>query len=140
MAELQEQVDAALGAEEMVENLTVKNLNLEERVNELEEVVADLEALADMNEQLQEGTKEMELELREELDMALMAKREAQHEVEALHETLADRDMTITKFRDLVQRLQEQIHQLQTSVEREASKPMASISDMMDFKVNLGFF
>ncbi|XP_065349335.1 dynactin subunit 1 isoform X2 [Cloeon dipterum] len=134
VSELQEQVDAALGAEEMVEALTSKNLNLEEKVMELEETVADLEALADMNEQLQEGTKEMELELREELDMALMAQREAQHEVEALHETLSDRDMTITKFRDLVQRLQEQIHQLQTSVEREASKPMASVTDMMDFK------
>ncbi|XP_059468998.1 dynactin subunit 1 isoform X2 [Neocloeon triangulifer] len=134
IAELQEQVDAALGAEEMVEALTSKNLNLEEKVNELEETVSDLEALADMNEQLQEGTKEMEMELREELDMAMMAKREAQHEVEALHETLADRDMTINKFRELVQRLQEQIHQLQTSVEREASKPMASVTEMMDFK------
>jgi len=65
--DLQEQNDAALGAEEMVENLTVKNLNLEEKVAQLTEAVADLEALQDVNDQLQESSKELEMELREEL-------------------------------------------------------------------------
>lgn len=64
------QVDAALGAEEMVETLTDRNLNLEEKVAELLETVADLEAINDMNDQLQENARELELELREELDMA----------------------------------------------------------------------
>lgn len=36
------QVDAALGAEEMVEMLTERNLDLEEKVRELKETVADL--------------------------------------------------------------------------------------------------
>ena len=72
-------MDAALGAEEMVENLTTKNLTLEERIKELEEAVSDLEAISDMNEQLQEGTRELELELREELDMAHSARREVGH-------------------------------------------------------------
>ena len=36
------QVDAALGAEEMVEMLTDRNLNLEEKVRELRETVGDL--------------------------------------------------------------------------------------------------
>merc|ERR1719187_2980884 len=35
LADLQEQVDAALGAEEMVENLTIKRLDLEDRVHAL---------------------------------------------------------------------------------------------------------
>lgn len=39
------QVDAALGAEEMVEMLGEKKMALEEKVAELEEAVADLEAL-----------------------------------------------------------------------------------------------
>lgn len=64
------QVDAALGAEEMVETLTDRNLNLEEKVAELLETVADLEAINDMNDQLQENARELELELREELDIA----------------------------------------------------------------------
>lgn len=36
------QVDAALGAEEMVETLTERNLDLEEKVRELRETVTDL--------------------------------------------------------------------------------------------------
>ena len=36
------QVDAALGAEEMVEKLTDKNLELEEKIEQLSETVTDL--------------------------------------------------------------------------------------------------
>lgn len=35
-------VDAALGAEEMVESLTERNLQLEEKIQEIEEEKADL--------------------------------------------------------------------------------------------------
>lgn len=69
-------VDAALGAEEMVQQLADSKLTLEERVKDLEEAVADLEALQDMNEQLQEGSRELEIELREEVDLANFATRE----------------------------------------------------------------
>jgi len=54
----------------MVENLTEKNLNLEEKVGQLAEAVADLEALQDINDQLQESAKELEMELREDLQQA----------------------------------------------------------------------
>lgn len=70
VADLQEQTEAALGAEEMVENLTEKNLNLEEKVNQLAEAVADLEALQDVNDQLQESAKELEMELRDDLQQS----------------------------------------------------------------------
>lgn len=69
-------VDAALGAEEMVQQLADSKLTLEERVKDLEEAVADLEALQDMSEQLQEGSRELEIELREEVDLANFATRE----------------------------------------------------------------
>jgi len=47
------QVDAALGAEEMVENLTTKCLDLEDQYAALLEEKQDLEALHEMNEELQ---------------------------------------------------------------------------------------
>lgn len=53
--ELKDQVEASLGAEEMVERLTDKNLSLEEQVEKLEEEKADLEAISEMNEELQVG-------------------------------------------------------------------------------------
>ncbi|XP_044598669.1 dynactin subunit 1-like isoform X2 [Cotesia glomerata] len=121
IADLQEQVDAALGAEEMVEMLGEKKMVLEERVNELEEAVADLEALQDMSDQLAESSKELELELREELDLALGSARDAQRHRDAALETLADRELTIAKFRELTNRLQEQYLQLQNRMQSTES-------------------
>jgi len=54
-------------------NLTEKNLNLEEKVTQLAEAVADLEALQDVNDQLQESAREVEMELRDEFYRATVA-------------------------------------------------------------------
>ncbi|OQR79112.1 dynactin subunit 1-like, partial [Tropilaelaps mercedesae] len=70
IGELHEQIDAALGAEEMVEKLTEKNLSLEEKVRELQEVVDDLEKLQDLNDELQDTARETEQDLREEVEAA----------------------------------------------------------------------
>nr|CAD7256636.1 unnamed protein product [Timema shepardi] len=76
ISDLQEQVDACLGAEEMVQNLTDSKLLLEDKVKELEEAVNDLEAIHDMDDILLEGNRELEIELREDVDLANAAARE----------------------------------------------------------------
>lgn len=76
LIDLHEQVDAALGADEMVEQLAEKKMELEDKVKLLEEEIAELEALEEVHEQLVESNHELELDLREELDMAQAAKRE----------------------------------------------------------------
>uniref|UniRef100_A0A0P4WBW4 Dynactin subunit 1 n=1 Tax=Scylla olivacea TaxID=85551 RepID=A0A0P4WBW4_SCYOL len=134
ISDLQEQVDAALGAEEMVETLTDRNLNLEEKVAELLETVADLEAINDMNDQLQENARELELELREELDMANSKIREVMREREASNEVIVDQDATIKKFRELVQKQQEQNMDLRHALEKETNKPIGTPSEIIDFK------
>ncbi|XP_042217203.1 dynactin subunit 1-like isoform X5 [Homarus americanus] len=134
ISDLQEQVDAALGAEEMVEMLTDRNLNLEEKVAELLETVLDLEAINDMNDQLQENARELELELREELDMANSKIREVLREREAANEVIVDQDTTIKKFRELVQKQQEQNIDLRHSLEKETNKPIGTPSEIIDFK------
>lgn len=65
-----------MGAEEMVVILGEQKLTLEEKVSQLQEEVAELEALQDMNDQLVESNAELEADLREELDMAQGAIRE----------------------------------------------------------------
>ncbi|KAK0074734.1 hypothetical protein PV325_007895, partial [Microctonus aethiopoides] len=134
ISDLQEQARA----EEMVEMLGEKKMALEERVTELEEAVADLEALQDMSDQLAESSKELELELREELDLALRSARDAHRHRDAALETLTDRELTITKFRELTSQLQEQCVQLQTRVQsteltqlntRGADQQLAEILD-----------
>ncbi|KOC59213.1 Dynactin subunit 1 [Habropoda laboriosa] len=140
IADLQEQVDAALGAEEMVEVLGEKKMMLEEKVTELEEAVADLEALQDMSDQLAESSKELELELREELDLAVGAARDAYRHRDAALETLADRELTITKFRELTRQLQEQCLQLQQRVQSTESSKLGvggteqQLAEILDFQ------
>ncbi|XP_077287467.1 dynactin subunit 1 isoform X2 [Arctopsyche grandis] len=108
IADLQEQVDAALGAEEMVEQLGEKKMALEDEVIQLKEEVSELEALQEVHEQLVESNHELEMDLREELEMAHASTREAIREREAALENIFDKDLTISKFRELVQRLNEQ--------------------------------
>lgn len=180
VVDLQEQVDAALGAEEMVEQLGEKKMELEDKVRDfvrqhvpmtvflflpvkvklLEEEVAELEALEEVHEQLVESNHELELDLREELDMALAAKRDVNfcccsslfflqsvhlifsdwsqvmRELDASMETILDRDQTIVKFRELVQKLNDQNAELR---DRAASnEPIkqnsAAIAEAIDFK------
>ncbi|KAL7975872.1 hypothetical protein Chor_011787 [Crotalus horridus] len=128
-------VDAALGAEEMVEMLTERNLDLEEKVRELRETVGDLEAMNEMNDELQENARETELELREQLDMATARVRESEKRVEAAQETVADYQQTIKKYRELTAHLQdanrELMSQQEASVERQQQPP----PEMFDFKI-----
>lgn len=130
--DLQEQVDAALGAEEMVEQLADKKMELEDRVKSLEEEIAELEALEEVHEQLVEQNHELELDLREELDLAHSAKREALREKDAALETVLDRDQTILKFRELVQRLNDQATDLRDKVNQESSG--RDLTETIDFK------
>lgn len=136
IADLQENVDAALGAEEMVELLADKKMELEDKVKALEEEVQELEALEEVHEQLVESNHELELDLREELDMAQAAKREALREKDAALETVLDRDQTIFKFRELVQRLNEQAQELREKLNQESQNAGKEhrITETIDFK------
>ncbi|CAN9502001.1 unnamed protein product [Ophioblennius macclurei] len=133
--ELKEQVDAALGAEEMVETLTERNLDLEEKVRELRETVTDLEAINEMNDELQENARETELELREMLDLGAARVREAEKRVEAAQETVADYQQTIKKYRELTAHLQEVNRELTSQQEASAELQQQAPAEMFDFKI-----
>jgi len=64
------QVDAALGSEEMIEQLTSKNLELEEKVQKLQDEVETLDQMKDIDDEMAESVREVERELRHELDAA----------------------------------------------------------------------
>ncbi|MFT7800337.1 dynactin subunit 1 isoform X3 [Arapaima gigas] len=133
--ELKEQVDAALGAEEMVETLTERNLDLEEKVRELRETVSDLEAINEMNDELQENARETELELREQVDLSAAQVREAEKRVEAAQETVADYQQTIQKYRELTAHLQEVNRDLMSQQEASAEQQQQPPAEMFDFKI-----
>ncbi|XP_059044809.1 dynactin subunit 1 [Achroia grisella] len=126
VADLREQVDAALGAEEMVEQLAEKKMALEDQVEQLKQDVSELEALQEVHEQLVESNRELEMDLREELEMAHAATRESVREREAALETIMDRDSTIVKFRELVQKMTEQYAELRTQLDSKQGSPAPS--------------
>lgn len=124
--------------------------------------VAELEALEEVHEQLVESNHDLEMDLREEVDMAMAAKREvrpinlyslephrdnnphpnstqALREKDAALETIIDRDQTVLKFRELVQKLNDQIQDLRdraTSAETVPNRKgnAANIVETIDFK------
>jgi dynactin 1 len=64
------------------------------------------EALYEMNEELQESAREVELQLREDVDMANARAAEAQRKLDAVKESINDYEETINKFREHVARQQ----------------------------------
>ncbi|XP_069015330.1 dynactin subunit 1-like isoform X4 [Embiotoca jacksoni] len=133
--ELKEQVDAALGSEEMVETLTERNLDLEEKVRELRETVTDLEAINEMNDELQENARETEMELREQFDLGGAKVREAEKKVEAAQETVADYQQTISKYRELTASLQDANRELTSQQNTNAEQVQQPPAELFDFKI-----
>lgn len=68
--ELNDQVTATLGSVQMIEQLTEQNLDLETKIVKLEETIADLEEMNEINDQMLEGIREDEREVRQNFDMA----------------------------------------------------------------------
>ena len=54
----------------MIERLTELNLELKTKIAELRETIYDLEAINDVNDQLQEAARDEERELSQNRDMA----------------------------------------------------------------------
>uniref|UniRef100_A0A4W5RYB2 Dynactin subunit 1 n=1 Tax=Hucho hucho TaxID=62062 RepID=A0A4W5RYB2_9TELE len=135
LVERMARVDAALGAEEMVETLTERNLDLEEKVRELRETVTDLEAINEMNDELQENSRETEMELREQLDLNGARVREAQKRVEAAQETVADYQQTINKYRQLTASLQDANRELTSAQNANAEQVQQPPAELFDFKI-----
>lgn len=65
--DLKAQLDDALGAEEMLVQLTERNLMLGEKIEEMRITIEDLEALKELNDELEENHIETEKALQEEI-------------------------------------------------------------------------
>lgn len=148
--ELNDQVTATLGSVQMIESLTEENLDLEAKILKLEEQIAELEDLNEVNDQILESVKEEEKEVRQQLDMTEMRVREFEKENESLKYRIADHEKTIIKFRDLVQqqrnekdemtrRLQIRIDELQAKLTQftSSSSTLVTSPGNFDFKQKL---
>jgi len=113
--DLREQLDVALGAETMIEQLTEKNHVQGEQMEDLRKTVEDLQDLKELNDELELHHVEHEKQLQEIIDVRDSVISQLQIRAANQDDELADREYTISKYRDLVSGLQTDIDDLRSS-------------------------
>ncbi|KJZ80350.1 Dynactin [Hirsutella minnesotensis 3608] len=138
--DLRQQLDTALGAEDMLEDLTERNMSMAEQIEELKAVIDDLENLKEINDELEANHVQHEKEMQEDLDfkdsvIAEQARRAAQQE-----EAFEDMEYTVSRFRELVTSLQSDLEDMRASqavTEGESEKLNDRSRAMMDLNMKL---
>lgn len=136
--ELKQRLDDALGAEDLVEQLTEKNLVLTEKMDELRMINDDLEALKELADELEENHIETEKQLQAEIDHRDMLLREQMERLRSSEETNADYEATIQQFRELVTTLQNDLEQLRhKEVSQQSEKRTLSSQSQAMMSLNM---
>lgn len=113
--DLRQQLDTALGAEDMIEDLTERNMSQAEQLEELKAIIDDLENLKEVNDELEINHVQNEKELQEEIDfkdsvITEQARRAAEQET-----MMEDMEYTLSRFRELVTNLQSDLQDMKAS-------------------------
>ena len=137
---LRQQLDAALGGEEIIEELTEKNLVLNERIDELRLTIDDLEALKELNDELELNHTENEKQLQDEIDYneSLLADEFRKSAVQ--DGAIQDLEYTVSRFRDLVSTLQSDLEGMRASqqiTEAQATELTHKSRAIMDMNLKL---
>ncbi|KAK1761062.1 dynactin subunit 1 [Echria macrotheca] len=138
--DLREQLNNALGAEEVIESLTEKNMNFQEEIVELKAVIDDLEALKEINDELEINHVQNEKELQEELDLRDSIIAEQVRQAAQQKESLDDMEYTLSRFRELVTSLQSDLEDMRAShavTENESEQLNSRSRAMMDLNMKL---
>ncbi|KAH0270746.1 hypothetical protein KCU91_g7872, partial [Aureobasidium melanogenum] len=138
--DIRQQLDAAMGAEDMIEELTERNMAMQERIDDLELVIEDLENLKELNDELEINHVEAEKQMQEEIDfkdniIGEQSRRSAQQQ-----QAIEDCEYTISRFRELVTNLQADLEDMRASrqiTETEAEELSSRSRAMMDLNMKL---
>lgn len=138
--DLRQQLDNALGAEDIIEDLSERNMSLSEQVKELQAEIDDLESLKEVNDELEANHIQNEKELQDDLDfrdgiIAEQARRAAEQD-----QTMDDLEYTLSRFRELVTNLQSDLEDMRASqavTEGESEKLNDRSRAMMDLNLKL---
>ena len=138
--DLRQQLDAALGAEEMIEELSDQNMSLKEQIDELKITIDDLQSLKELNDELEINHVENEKQLQEVIDFKDSLISEQTRRATQQEETLTDQEYTISRFRELVTNLQSDLEDLRSTKEiseAEAQELSNRSKQMMDLNRQL---
>jgi hypothetical protein len=117
IAEMKESLDDALGAAEMVEQLSTLNSELSDKFGGMKEDIGTLEILRDVNDELQENHVEYERELVSEIEFKDSLLVECQKRNLIQQELVEDKEATMVKFRGLVTGLTAELDAIKAPLE-----------------------
>ena len=138
--DLRQQLDVALGADDMIEELTERNMTLQEELEELRATVEDLESLKELNDELEVNHVEAEKQMPEEIDFKNSFINENMRRGAQQLQTIEDCEYTISRFRDLVTNLQADLEDMRASqqlTDKEAEDLSQRSRAMMDLNMKL---
>jgi len=138
--DLRGQLETALGAEEMLEELSERNMNMSEQIDEYRATVEDLESLKEISDELEINHIETEKQMQEELDYRDLIIAEQSKRIAQLDASNEEAEYTITRFRDLVVNLQSDLEDMKASqqiTETEAEELTARSRSMLDINMKL---
>ncbi len=132
----------ALGSQEMVEKLTEKNLELEDRAEELQKALDEEEGIKELSNMILEEKDDIIADLREELDRCRTQLVNLRNSYVAAQEAVNDHEGTIKKFRSVVAALREENHLLRASQEQDLSRVAKAVDvqaqlENIEFKTRL---
>ncbi|KAL9132097.1 MAG: hypothetical protein Q9217_000133 [Psora testacea] len=138
--DLRQQLDTALGAEDMVEELAEKNIALNEKMEEMRMTIEDLESLKELNDELELNHTETEKQLQEEIDYHESLLAEETRKAATQDGVIQDLEYTISRFRDLVTNMQSDLEDMRVFrqiTEIEANELSNRSRAMMDLNMRL---
>lgn len=138
--DLREQLDNASSAEDLIQELGQKNGQFEEEIKELKVIIDDLEALKEINDELEINHVQNEKEMQEELDLKDALIAEQIRQAAAQRETMEDMEYTLSRFRELVTNLQNDLEDMRASqavTENESEQLNSRSRAMMDLNMKL---
>ncbi|KAL4780359.1 dynein associated protein-domain-containing protein [Aspergillus varians] len=140
MEDLKQQLETALGAEEMIEELAEKNMRYQDEINDLSSAISDLEALKEINDELEWNHVETAKQLEEEIEYRKTLYNDQVQKISQQDDTIEDLEYTLARFRELVSTLQADLEDMRASqqiTEAEATDLTARSRAMMDLNFKL---
>ncbi|PHH81492.1 hypothetical protein CDD82_639 [Ophiocordyceps australis] len=137
---LRQQLDNALGAEDMIEQLTEQNMAISEKVEKLKTTIEELEELKELGDELEANHETNERQLQELLDDRESSMAEKDRQAAQLVEALEDKEYQLSRFRQLVTTMQGDLEDMRASqavTEGESEKLNDSSRAMMDLNMKL---
>ncbi|KAF8481025.1 dynein associated protein-domain-containing protein [Russula ochroleuca] len=138
--DLKLQLDDALGAEELVVQLTERTLMLGEKIEEMRVTIEDLEALKELGEELEENHVETERAMQDEINEKDVQLAERQQRIESLEEACQDLERTIGRFRELVIQLESELEMLRSetqNAQHESATAASQTAAIMSMNLKL---